>query len=270
MAHFPGLSQIGDGQTNRLRELMEQVASGLIKPEEATRAIEQTFEEDIGFAVLDHQRMSRKGVPEVVYGEGKTPEQVTKITEKLLARSELAIITRANESTFKSVRATVREAQYSPLARMIWADRRSEAPANIKGVKIVSAGTSDAAIVEEAALTSTLMGCEVEKITDVGVAGLHRLLSRVHKLRSARVIVAVAGMEGALPGVIAGLVACPVIGVPTSQGYGTSLGGTAALLTMLNSCSQGLCVVNIDAGHSAGYLAAVIVRSGKQTEIPKL
>ena len=214
--------------------------------------------QDLGFAKIDHHRALRKGVPEVVLGEGKTPGQVAEIARELAARVDTLMITRATPETFEAVREEVPEVIYLSDARAVVLDKRQPSKPLKKGVTIVSAGTSDVPVAEEAAATAELIGSEVERIYDVGVAGLHRLLDQVENLQQARIIIAVAGMEGALPGVVAGLVAAPVIALPTSVGYGTGLGGVGALMTMLNSCAPGIAVVNIDNGFGAGYLASII------------
>lgn len=214
--------------------------------------------EDIGFARVDHHRALRKGFPEVILGEGKKPEQVVTIARRLLAHSDCLLITRVGEDCYRALEEAVPEAVYHAQARAISVDRQPKA--KLPGVSVLCAGTADLAVAEEAAVTAEVMGCQVERAYDVGVAGLHRLLDKLEVLRAANAIVVVAGMEGALPSVVAGLVAAPVIAVPTSTGYGASFGGLAPLLTMLNACSPGVAVVNIDNGFGAGYLAAIINR----------
>ena len=241
------------------RRLLEQVAAGRLSPEEAAGQLARVGTEDLGYALLDHERTARKGFSEVVYGGGKTPEQVARIAERVFNASGVVLVTRTGGEAFALIRERVPEARYNELGRLVWADRRPR-KALIPGVLVAAAGTSDLPVAEEAAITARLMGCEVERLNDVGVAGLHRLADRLHLLRSARVIVAVAGMEGALPSVIGGLVAVPVIAVPTSVGYGASFSGLTALLAMLNSCAAGVAVVNIDNGFGGGYLAAIIAR----------
>lgn len=223
-----------------------------------------TGDEAVVFARLDHGREARKGFPEVVFGEGKTKEQIADIAERLLARSGRLLITRASDEAWRHVSARIGGLRRNASARAIWhpgtpALRRARALP--KGsVLVLAAGTGDLPAAEEAALTARLLGCRVKTIYDVGVAGLHRLVAQLPAMRRASVIIAVAGMEGALPSVVAGLVACPVIGVPTSVGYGTSMKGMAALLAMLNSCASGLTVVNIDNGFGAGFAAAQMLR----------
>ena len=212
--------------------------------------------EDIGFAAVDHHRALRKGFPEVILGEGKTQEQVVAIAERLLAQADRLLITRVGVECYEALKEAVPEAEYRTEARAITVDRHPQTKR--PGVSVLCAGTADLSVAEEAAVTAEAMGCEVERAYDVGVAGIHRLFDRLEALRSANAIVVVAGMEGALPSVVAGLVSAPVIAVPTSAGYGASFGGLAPLLTMLNACSPGIAVVNIDNGFGAGYLAAVI------------
>ena len=213
--------------------------------------------EDLGFAKVDHHRELRTGFPEVVYAPGKTNEQLTEIARRLAASSSRVLITRATPEAFEAVRQAVPEARYNEQARAIVAGPEPAGPPQ-PGVLVVAAGTSDLPVAEEAALTAEVMGNAVERLWDVGVAGVHRLLERLPLLHEARVVVAVAGMEGALPSLVGGLVSAPVIAVPTSVGYGASFHGLAALLAMLNACSPGIAVVNIDNGFGAGYMAGVI------------
>jgi NCAIR mutase (PurE)-related protein len=215
--------------------------------------------EDTGFARLDHHRALRGGFPEVVYCPGKSAEQVAIAVARLAAEHGVVLATRATPEQAAAAAEETPDAEYRLEARAIVVDRRGRPPA-VPGVLVVSAGTSDGQVAAEAALTAELLGCIVERTDDVGVAGLHRLLERLPQLQAARVVVVVAGMEGALPGVVAGLIEAPVIAVPTSVGYGTHLGGLAPLFTMLNSCATGLAVVNIDNGYAAGHMAALIAR----------
>ncbi len=205
---------------------------------------------------MDHHRALRRGFPEVVLGEGKSSEQVVAIAERLAAGSDRLLVTRVDVDTYRAVKERLPDARYHAEARAVTLDRGGEP--RRPGVAVLCAGTSDLAVAEEAAVTAEVMGSQVERFYDVGVAGIHRLLDKLEPMRSARALVAVAGMEGALPSVVAGLVAAPVIAVPTSVGYGASFGGLAPLLAMLNSCAPGVAVVNIDNGFGAGYLAAVI------------
>jgi len=210
---------------------------------------------------VDHHRAIRQGFPEVIFGQGKTPEQVASIGEALLKQSDRLLVTRASQEAFNALKAKAPDAQYDDVARTIAVDRReADSVKTTPGVLIVCAGTADLPVAYEAAVTAELMDSQVERVFDVGVAGIHRLLAQIPTLQKARVVVAVAGMEGALPSVVGGLVQVPVIAVPTSVGYGASFDGLAALLAMLNSCATGIGVVNIDNGFGAGYLAALINR----------
>lgn len=211
----------------------------------------------MGFAKVDHHRAVRKGFPEVVFGQGKTPAQVAKIASALLEHSERLLVTKTTREAWYAVRREVPDASFDETARAIIVDRRAT-PDPVSGVAVASAGTSDLPVAEEAAVTAELMGCRVERVVDVGVAGIHRLFAEMPRIGRARVVVVVAGMEGALPSVVGGLVRAPVIAVPTSVGYGASFDGLAALLSMLNSCAPGVSVVNIDNGFGGGYLAGMI------------
>ena len=222
--------------------------------------------EDLGFAKVDHHRALREGFPEVVLGMGKTPAQVAAIAARLAERSGRLLVTRAGPEHAAAVAGVLPDAVYHETARAITLQRQ---PVERRpGITVVCAGTSDLPVAEEAALTAEMLGNAVARIADVGVAGVHRLLHRLPELRAARVLVVVAGMEGALPSVVAGLVATPVIAVPTSVGYGASFGGLAALLGMLNACAAGVSVVNIDNGFGAGYMAALINRTGDAHRLP--
>ncbi len=250
-----------------MRRLLEDVAAGRMTAESALadlsklpRSGESLRIEDLGFAQIDHERAHRKGFPEVVYGAGKTPEQVASIAQRVHERSGVVLVTRTNPEAFEATSRVLPSAVFEEDARIIWADSRGEKPL-VNGLAVVSAGTSDLPVAREAVLTARLMGCDVQQVNDVGVAGLHRLLGKLEVLRTAKVLVVVAGMEGALPSVVAGLVSAPVIAVPTSVGYGSSFDGLAALLAMMNSCASGVSVVNIDGGFAAGYQAAMIARS---------
>lgn len=244
------------GTEQRLRELLARVASGELAPDQAMESLRHLPFEDMGFAVLDHHRSIRKTFPEVVFCQGKAIEHVAAIVQRFAQVSNRVLGTRASMEQYEAAQRLVPDLQYDKLARVLWLDRTTDPrPA---GVAIVAAGTSDLPVAEEAALTAQVMGHAPQRIYDVGVAGLHRLLHHLPALRTARAVVVVAGMEGALPSVVGGLVAAPVIAVPTSVGYGASFGGLAALLGMLNSCAPGVSVVNIDNGFGAGYLAATI------------
>ena len=210
------------------------------------------------FAEIDYDREKRTGFPEVIYGETKTPEHSAKIAKKIYDNSDIFLITRTNNETYEEVLKYIPEAKFDSLAKMIWSSKKKN---KLKGsISVVSAGTSDIPIAKEVQITASLMGVNVQLINDVGVTGIHRILSKIEIIKKYDCIVAVAGMEGALPTVIAGLVNKPVIAVPTSVGFGTGEKGYSALLTMLNSCAPGISVVNIDAGFSAGYQAGLIAR----------
>jgi hypothetical protein len=245
----------------RLQDLLEKVARGDIKIAEAFEQLVEAFRarpfEDLGFARVDHHRAIRQGFPEVVLGLGKTPAQVAAIAKEIVGRGSTLLVTRASRDAYDAVAVFVPNASYHAEAGIITLRQEDIAPG--KGTIVVaSAGTSDQPVAEEAALTADLMGNTVERIYDVGVAGLHRLLNERERLHAARVIIVVAGMEGALPSVVSGLVSVPVIAVPTSVGYGASFGGIAALLGMLNSCASGVAVVNIDNGFGAANIASLI------------
>ena len=244
---------------DQLRTLFEQVRSGAVDVENAITRMRHMPFEDLGFAKVDHHRELRHGMPEVIFAKGKTPEQVTAIAERLLANSNNVLITRADRECADVVAKNLPGAEYLRLSGTIrfWRDRKIHG----KGpIAVVCAGTSDMPVAEEAQVTAELMGNEVDTINDIGVAGIHRLMHNRERLCGARVIVVCAGMEGALPSVIGGLVSCPVIAVPTSVGYGASFNGLAALLGMLNSCASNVTVVNIDNGFGAGYVASLINR----------
>lgn len=242
-----------------IRKLFEQVRKGELLPDDAVARLRHLPFEDLGFAKVDHHRALRAGMPEVILGEGKTPAQVAGIFARLAAQGGNILATRANEKQFASVKKKVRSAEYRELARAIVLQRDPKKYG--KGiVAVVSAGTSDIPVAEEAVVTAEIMGNEVEHFYDVGVAGIHRLLANREALTRARVVIVCAGMEGALPSVVGGLVGVPVIAVPTSVGYGASFKGMAALLGMLNSCASNVSVVNIDNGFGAGYVASLINR----------
>jgi len=243
-----------------LRALLEQVRKGQTDPEHALDHIlaalrEQPFE-DLGFAKVDHHRAIRQGFPEVVLGLGKTPHQVASIAGQIAGRGHPLLITRADEAAWRAVKIAVPGAEYHELARCI--TLKGEVVPGTGTIALCSAGTADQPVAEEAAVTAEILGNTVDRMYDVGIAGIHRVLSQRGRLESARVIIVVAGMEGALPSVVAGMVAVPVIAVPTSIGYGASFGGIAALLGMLNSCANGVSVVNIDNGYGAGCIASMI------------
>ncbi|MDP2663811.1 MAG: nickel pincer cofactor biosynthesis protein LarB [Dehalococcoidia bacterium] len=244
----------------QLRELLLGVQQGQISVEESLQRLKILPYEEMGFAKIDHHRALRRGFPEVVFGQGKSIPQIVAITQKLAAQSGRVLVTRAGEDCFSAVHKELPAALYNPLARAITI-RQGEEVEPRPGVTVICAGTADIPVAEEASVTAELMDNQVERAYDVGVAGIHRLFDCLPLLQGARVVVAVAGMEGALPSVVGGLVAAPVIAVPTSVGYGASFGGLAALLAMLSSCAPGVAVVNIDNGFGAGYLAGMINRN---------
>ncbi|TLM79454.1 MAG: nickel pincer cofactor biosynthesis protein LarB [Actinobacteria bacterium] len=248
---------------NGVRRLLDQVAAGTTGPAEAAEALSRLPFGDVGAAKVDHHRDLRCGFPEVVFCEGKTPDQVRSVAREVLEHGEVLLATRASASHYQRVAQSASDARYFEEARLIVVDRR-EAPPSEGHVVIATGGTSDAPVAEEAAICAEVMGARVTRLYDVGVAGVHRLLAHQDLLRDARVVIAVAGMEGALPSVIAGLVACPVVAVPTSVGYGAAFGGVAALLGMLTACASGIGVVNIDNGFGAAALAVRINRAGNR------
>ena len=240
-----------------MRALLQNFRDDGLSIDDVVSQLRELPYQDLDFAKVDHHRSLRKGFPEVVFGQGKSPEQVASIAEAVLKYSDRLLVTRATSQAFEAVQARVPEAVYEKTARAIVVDRR-QSKAFVPGVLLACAGTADLPVASEAIVTAELMDCEVERVFDVGVAGVHRLLDNLSALQKARVIIVVAGMEGALPSVVGGLVQVPVIAVPTSVGYGASFEGLAALLAMLNSCAPGIGVVNIDNGFGAGYLAALI------------
>ena len=245
---------------SELERLLKAVREGQVSPADAGARLAGYASEDLGFATIDHARELRTGWPEVVFGGGKTPDQVAGIAARIAARGHNVLVTRTTAETHRAVAARLPRAVHHEAARCITVEVAAVAP--LPGeVAVVCAGTSDLPVAEEAGITAAFQGAVVTRIHDVGVAGIHRLLGRTADLRRADVVIVVAGMEGALPSVVAGLIAAPVIAVPTSVGYGASFGGLAALLAMLNSCASGLAVVNIDNGFGAGHLACTILRS---------
>lgn len=244
-------------QTQAILTLLEQVQQGNIDIQGALEQLKKLPFEDLGFAKIDHHREIRNGYPEVIYAQGKTPAQISEITKHLLERGNNILATRASEAAYESILAFCPEAKYNALGKTITIKRREITPPPTH-ITIVATGTSDLPVVKEAYETATILGNRVEKLVDVGVAGLHRLLAHIEAIRQAKVLIVVAGMEGALASVIGGLVDKPVIAVPTSVGYGASFGGLSALLCMLNSCASGVSVVNIDNGFGAGYNASII------------
>jgi len=245
----------------QLRALLEAVGAGSLTPESAHEQLLQVLRqkpfEDLGFARVDHHRKTRQGFPEVIFGQGKTPSQVAAIAAKVVAAGDNLLVTRTSADAFDAVRAEVAGARFHDLARCITFEVQPAA-AGRGTILVAAAGTADLPVAEEAAITACVMGNTVDRLYDVGVAGLHRLLKEHARLAAARVIIVVAGMEGALPSVVGGLVDVPVIAVPTSIGYGASFGGLTALLAMLNSCATGISVVNIDNGFGAAAIASSI------------
>jgi NCAIR mutase (PurE)-related protein len=239
--------------------ILEQVQSGSLSILEAKEKL-KTFDE-IGFATLDLHREKRQGFPEVIYGEGKTTEQILAIFQSLIKTSDRVLATRVKKEKAESILNVLPELVYNETAQtLFWKNEAVPAVSYGGYVAVVCAGTSDLPVAEEAAVTLQAMGCDVRRITDVGVAGIHRLFHHIDTIREATVVIVAAGMEGALPSVIGGLISSPMIAIPTSVGYGTNFNGISALLSMLNSCSSGISVVNIDNGFGAGYQAALIHR----------
>ncbi len=242
-----------------LRKLFDDVRRGKLSSDEAVQKLRHLPFEDLGFANLDHHRTLRVGMPEVVFGPGKTPAQFAEIFSRLARRGHNVLATRVSTEQVRAVRRKRRKAEFHELARALTLTQDETRYGKGK-IAVVSAGTSDIPVAEEALVTAQIMGNEVQHVYDVGVAGIHRLLARRDLLSQARVIIVCAGMEGALPSVVGGLVSVPVIAVPTSVGYGASYQGIAALLGMLNSCASNVAVVNIDNGFGAGYVASIINR----------
>ncbi len=253
-------------QEEKLRALFEQVQRGSCTIEQALENLKAyPYESLNGFANLDHHRALRTGFPEVVFAEGKSPQQFAGIFQRLMLQNPRVLATRVDAELYAEIRDRLPDAVYHEDARVLFVDRDNSRQKN-EGIVVVSAGTSDIPAAEEAALTAEIMGNQVMRIYDVGVAGLHRLIDHLPALRKANVIIVAAGMEGALPSVVGGLVSAPIIALPTSVGYGASFNGLAALLGMLNSCANGVAVVNIDNGFGAGCLAAKINRLANSSE----
>lgn len=244
----------------KLENLLKRVKSGKTSIDEAMATLKTLPFEDIGFARVDHHRALRKGFPEVIWGEGKTPTQIVSIMKQLKKRGQNILITRLEEKKIRTIKKVFPNSRYYPRSKVL---TYLTHPVKMEGkgtILVITAGTTDIPVAEEAALTAQFMGNHVETLYDVGVSGIHRLLAEREKLEKARVLIVVAGMEGALPSVVGGLVDRPVIAVPTSVGYGASFGGMTALLAMLNSCASGVAVVNIDNGFGAGFMASLINR----------
>lgn len=242
-----------------IQEILDGVRDGRLGDDEAILKLKNLSFEDIGYARVDHGRAARQGFPEVIFGQGKTSAQICGIFEKLISRSPNVLITRTNHDVFGDIRNIFTDAEWHESARLIRVMRETE-DLGIGEITVCTAGTSDIPVAEEAALTAEAMGNRVQRIWDAGVAGVHRILAERERLQNSRVVIVVAGMEGALPSVVGGLVSVPVIAVPTSIGYGASFGGVAALLGMLNSCASNVTVVNIDNGFGAGFSASLINR----------
>jgi len=246
----------------RIREILDRVATGKLAPEAAWKNLRELPFEDLGFAKIDNHRSVRRGIPEVIFGESKTPEQLAMIGKRVIASGTNLIITRLDADKASAVKRKIRSLVYYRDARIGAVVKERRKPTGQGVVMVLSAGTSDIPVAEEAALCAEMFGNQVARVYDVGVAGIHRLTANLETIRAASVLIVVAGMEGALPSVVAGLVDKPVIAVPTSVGYGTSMGGLAALLGMLNSCASGVTVVNIDNGFGAALAATLINRVG--------
>jgi NCAIR mutase (PurE)-related protein len=242
-----------------LRKLLQEVRKGTVTPDEAVARLRHMPFEDLGFAKIDHHRRVRSGMPEVIFAQGKTPGQVAKIFKRMAAQGGNVLATKATAEHFRAVKKLVRKAEYRELAKAVIL-KQDKTTYGKGAVVIITAGTSDIPVAEEALVTAEIMGNEVAHLYDVGVAGIHRLLAAREVFDNARVVIVCAGMEGALPSVVGGLVRVPVIAVPTSVGYGAAFNGLAALLGMLNSCASNVSVVNIDNGFGAGYVASMINR----------
>ena len=244
----------------KLEDLLKKVKSGKITLDEALAELKSLPFEDLGFTRIDHHRSLRKGFPEVIWGEGKTSGQILSIMKQLKRKGQNILITRLEEKKAKAIRKVFPKSQYYPISKVLTYLTHSVKSEGKGTILVITAGTTDIPVAEEALVTARFMGNRAEALYDVGVAGIHRLLSERQRLEAASVLVVVAGMEGALPSVVGGLVDRPVIAVPTSIGYGASFGGVTALLAMLNSCASGVAVVNIDNGFGAGYMASLINR----------
>jgi len=241
-----------------LNIILSQVAKGSLSVENAKAQLMHISFEDIDFAKIDHHRSLRKGFPEVIFGQGKTSEQIIGIMEKMIAHENIILVTRLKQEKAQRIMSVFQGADYFEDAKLLWLKKIEPEITGIGKILVISAGTSDIPVAKEAFLTAQAMGNDIESIFDVGVAGIHRLFAHQEQIANATVIIVVAGMEGALPSVVAGMVKAPVIAVPTSIGYGTSFGGMTALLGMLNSCSSNIAVVNIDNGFGAGFMASSI------------
>ena len=241
-----------------MTKILSQVAEGFLSVKDAQKQLKHISFEDIDFAQIDHHRSLRKGFPEVIFGQGKTSEQIIGIMEKMIINEDIILVTRLEKQKAQKITSKFSEAEYFKDARLLWLKKNEPKITGTGKILVISAGTSDIPVAKEAFLTAKAMGNEVETIFDVGVAGIHRLFAHQEQILNSAVLIVVAGMEGALPSVVAGMVKAPVIAVPTSIGYGSSFGGMTALLGMLNSCSSNIAVVNIDNGFGAGFMASSI------------
>lgn len=242
---------------NKLKEILNKVFKRELSPEEALQILKDYPYQDLTFAKVDHHRELRRGFPEIIYGQGKTEAQIIKIATEIINKGSNLLITKVESVSFKKIKKKIAKIHYNSLAKTIYL-KQQKPPIGKGKIAIITAGTSDMAVAEEACVTCDILGNEIEKFYDVGVAGIHRLFGEYDKIKKARVIITIAGMEGALPSVVAGITNIPIIAVPTSIGYGASFKGLAALLAMLNSCPGGVAVVNIDNGFGAAYLASLI------------
>lgn len=242
---------------SQLEDILNQVQKGKISPKEALKRLRDYPYKDLAFAKIDHHRELRRGFPEIIFGLGKTADQIIKISREILKKGNNLLVTKVDPSVYKKVKAKLPKVRYNSQAQAIFCKQKKGIAGKGK-IVVMTAGTSDIPVAEEAAVTCEIFGNEVERVYDVGVAGLHRLFGEYDRITAARVIITVAGMEGALPSVIAGITDKPIIAVPSSVGYGASMKGLAALLAMLNSCPGGVAVVNIDNGFGAAYLASLI------------
>ena len=247
-----------------IKKLLKQIKNKKISVEEAYSKLKNLPYEDLGFAKIDHHRSLRKGFPEMIYCQGKTPEQISEIALRISQNKHDVLATRADQKAYQAIKKVLKKAKYHETAKIVAVQKEPRRLLSGSLISIITAGTADLPVAEEAAVTAQFLGNKVERFYDVGVAGIHRLLKNMKKIQKAKVMIVVAGMEGALPSVIGGLVDKPVIAVPTSVGYGSSFKGLAALLTMLNSCAPGVSVVNIDNGFGAAVMAHTILRSNSQ------
>jgi len=242
---------------NKLEDILHRVFEQKLTPDKALQLLKDYPYKDMDFAKINHHRELRRGFPEIVYGGGKTEEQIIKIAREILKKGCNLLVTKVESRVYEKIKKKIPDIRYNALGKTAFLKRQPPPPGKGK-VVIITAGTSDIPVAEEASVTCDILGNEIEKIYDVGVAGLHRLFGEYERIKKARVIIVIAGMEGALPSVVAGITNIPIIAVPTSVGYGASLNGVAALLAMLNSCPGGVAVVNIDNGFGAAYLASLI------------